>query len=174
MLRRTPPGQWSSGLDIVCTLLAWKRRELRGIDAQRDRHVRAPRIPGAHRLEKVLQDGFGVKRVDHDDAPDPLLVLGEAVGEHDEPLPLRLEPGASLEGLAVQACQAGLGLPDEGFARAVPVPPLLPILKALADLPGEDLLVLGVGLAAIPCEALVRFETTTPSGFGVFLCTSFG
>jgi hypothetical protein len=29
-------------------------------------------------------------------------------------------------------------------------------------------------LAAIPCEALVRFETTTPSGFGVFLCTSFG
>jgi hypothetical protein len=29
-------------------------------------------------------------------------------------------------------------------------------------------------LAAIPCEALVRFETTTPSGFGVFLCTLFG
>jgi hypothetical protein len=29
-------------------------------------------------------------------------------------------------------------------------------------------------LAAISCEALVRFETTMPSGFSEFLCTSFG
>ena len=60
---------------------------------------------------------------------------------------------------------AGLGLPDAGFARAVPVPPLLPILKALAALPGENLLVLGVGLAAIPGEAFLGGEATPASGF---------